>query len=124
MIGMPIKIRMIPFQAMKTPMNRRLILSLAGITRFLAIFARGHTAEVSQIGPVRSARPYYLDWTEELNAMFVHIGGSPQALTEINKRGIFDLNQFFNSQYFWTDKSLKTAIEHPKFTSLDNLIFP
>ena len=73
-------------------------LAEGGITRFLAIYARGHTAEVPQIGPVRSARPYYIDWVEELGAMFVHIGGSPQALTEINKRDIFDLNQFFNSQ--------------------------
>jgi len=98
-------------------------LAEGGITRFLAIYACGHTTEVPQIGPVRSARPYYIDWVEELGAMFVHIGGSPQALTEINKRGIFDLNQFFNSQYFWTDKSLKTAIEHTKFTSLDKLAF-
>ena len=98
-------------------------LAEGGITRFLAIYARGHTAEVPQIGPVRSARPYYLDWTEELGAMFVHIGGSPQALTEINKRGIFDLNQFFNSKYFWRDKTLKAASEHTLFTSLDKLIF-
>lgn len=98
-------------------------LAEGGITRFLAVYARGQTAEVPQIGPVRSARPYYIDWVEELGAMFVHIGGSPAALKEIDKRDIFDLNQFFNSQYFWTDKSLKTAVEHTKFTSLDKLIF-
>jgi len=98
-------------------------LAEGGITRFLAIYARGHTADVPQIGPVRSARPYYLDWTDELGAMFVHIGGSPQALTEINKRGIFDLNQFFNSKYFWRDKTIKTASEHTLFTSLDKLIY-
>ncbi|TAN57734.1 DUF3048 domain-containing protein, partial [Patescibacteria group bacterium] len=50
-------------------------------------------------------------------------GGSPQALTEINKRGIFDLNQFFNSKYFWRDKTLKAASEHTLFTSLDKLTY-
>lgn len=98
-------------------------LAEGGITRFLAVYARGQTAEVPQIGPVRSARPYYVDWAEELGAMFVHIGGSPQALKEIDKRKIFDLNQFFNSKYFWTDKTLKKAVEHTKFTSLDKMVF-
>jgi hypothetical protein len=53
-----------------------------GITRFLAVFERG--MNVSEIGPVRSARPYFLDWVLELGpSLFLHVGGSPDALARI-----------------------------------------
>ncbi|MBP9748786.1 DUF3048 domain-containing protein [Patescibacteria group bacterium] len=70
-----------------------------GITRLLAVF--DPTRTVPEIGPVRSARPYYLDWAGELDAMYVHVGGSPEALTKIATTGIRDLNQFFADKYFW-----------------------
>ncbi len=47
-------------------------LAEGGITRFLALFA-GHNADL--IGPVRSMRPYYLEWCAEYEAMCVHIAG-------------------------------------------------
>jgi Protein of unknown function (DUF3048) N-terminal domain/Protein of unknown function (DUF3048) C-terminal domain len=53
-----------------------------GISRFLAFFARGNS--VPEIGPVRSARPYFLDWVKDAGpALFVHIGGSPEAMARI-----------------------------------------
>jgi hypothetical protein len=52
------------------------------ITRLLAIFERG--TEVKEIGPVRSARPYFLDFISELGpSLFLHFGGSPEALSLI-----------------------------------------
>jgi hypothetical protein len=52
------------------------------ITRLLAVFARG--TDVPEIGPVRSARPYFVDWAAELGpALFLHFGGSPAALARI-----------------------------------------
>ena len=48
-----------------------------GITRYLAIFSADQTS--SQIGPVRSARAYFLNWAKELGATYVHVGGSPEA---------------------------------------------
>lgn len=77
-------------------------LAEGGITRFMVVYAGG--LNVPEIGPVRSARSYYLDWAKELNAMYAHIGGSPQALTQIPQYQIFDLNQFHNSAYFWRSK--------------------
>lgn len=71
----------------------------AGIPRLLAIFADG--SEIVKIGPVRSARPYFVDWTEEFQALFAHVGGSPEALNLIPSRAIFDLNEFFRGNYFW-----------------------
>lgn len=49
-----------------------------GITRFLAIFYCGASAEDVTIAPVRSARVYYIDWAAEYgkDPLFVHIGGA------------------------------------------------
>ena len=46
------------------------------ITRYLALF---HDHIPPLIGPVRSARPYFVTTAEDWGAPFVHFGGSPQA---------------------------------------------
>ncbi|MDF1618180.1 DUF3048 domain-containing protein [Petrocella sp. FN5] len=51
-----------------------------GITRLFAVY-QDFTGE--KIGPVRSARHYYLDFAFDFDAIFVHIGGSPQAYNAI-----------------------------------------
>lgn len=89
-----------------------------GITRFLAIFASSE--EIAKIGPVRSARTAFLDIVKELGAVFVHVGGSPEALANIPNAGIIDLNQMYNSQYFDRDRErLKKGIarEHTLYTN-------
>jgi len=74
-----------------------------GITRFMAIYSASSTAE--QVGPVRSARPYYLDWASEYgDALYMHCGGSSDGLKEIKKMNIFDANEFFRGPYFWRDR--------------------
>ena len=57
----------------------------AGETRLLALF-KGQDIDV--IGPVRSARDYFIDYAQENDAIFVHFGGSPQALARRNSTGI------------------------------------
>lgn len=90
-------------------------LAEGGITRFLGIFTL--TRVVEAIGPVRSARPYYVDWARGYKALYVHAGGSPKGLTRITSVGVSDLNQFFNSQYFYRDRSRNVASEHTLYTS-------
>lgn len=47
------------------------------ITRFLAVFYCGAQAVETQVGPVRSARTYYLDWASEyVYPLYVHVGGA------------------------------------------------
>jgi hypothetical protein len=65
-----------------------------GITRFLALYQEG---QPDYIGPVRSVRPYYLDWVQGYDAAIAHVGGSPEALAQIKSQGVKDLDQFFNS---------------------------
>ncbi|NQV88857.1 MAG: DUF3048 domain-containing protein [Parcubacteria group bacterium] len=71
----------------------------AGISRMLAFFYEGQ--EIEKIGPVRSARPYYLDWNNELDALYTHVGGSNAALDLIASGSTFDFNQYWWGSYFW-----------------------
>jgi hypothetical protein len=65
----------------------------AGITRFLALYQE---AQPDNIGPVRSSRPYYLDWAMAFDAGYAHVGGSPDALQRIKDINVKDLDQFYN----------------------------
>ncbi len=65
-----------------------------GITRFLTLF---QDAQPDYIGPVRSVRPYYLDWLQGFDAAVAHAGGSNDALAKIKSDGVKDLDQFFNA---------------------------
>ena len=57
-----------------------------GETRLMALF-KG--ADVDKIGPVRSARHYFIDYAMENDAIYVHFGQSPQAQSDIKKYSIY-----------------------------------
>jgi Protein of unknown function (DUF3048) N-terminal domain/Protein of unknown function (DUF3048) C-terminal domain len=67
-----------------------------GITRFIAIF---QDSEPDYIGPVRSVRPYYIQWAMGFDAAIAHAGGSTQALNDLKAWGAKDLNH--HNSYFW-----------------------
>ncbi|MDD5342641.1 MAG: DUF3048 domain-containing protein [Patescibacteria group bacterium] len=85
-----------------------------GATRIMAVFTGG-TSE--KIGPVRSARPYYIEWVSEYDAFYGHVGGSPDALAAISGLGIKDFSQFSNGQYFWRDQ--ERYAPHNVYTSTE-----
>lgn len=60
-----------------------------GITRFLAVFL---TQDADVVGPVRSARHYFVPWANEYQAPLVHIGASPQGFAALAASPIADLN--------------------------------
>ena len=85
-----------------------------GITRLMAVFDASTT--VDKIGPVRSARPYFVEWAQGLNALYAHVGGSPEALNRIGGMTTFrNLDEMANSKYFWRADS-RTA-PHNVYTS-------
>lgn len=88
-----------------------------GITRFMAIFG-GEQAK--EIWPVRSARPYYLEWASEYKALYAHCGGSPEALQLISAYYEPDLNQMYNPQYFWRGRG---SSPHNLYTSTELLTY-
>ena len=87
------------------------------ITRFLAIFASSDV--LGEIGPVRSARPYYMDWAREFSALYVHVGGSPEALARMAKESFLHINEFYQGEYFW--RATKRLSPHNVYTSMENL---
>lgn len=54
------------------------------IPRYMLIFQDTIPGDV---GPIRSARQYYIEWAAEWNALYVHHGGSPQAKATLAARG-------------------------------------
>jgi hypothetical protein len=76
----------------------------ANFTRFMAIYPADEM--VKSVGPVRSARPYYLNWLAEYGSpMYMHCGGSAEALEKIVTDKVFDFNEMYNGQYFWRSDS-------------------
>ncbi|MDP2789512.1 MAG: DUF3048 domain-containing protein [bacterium] len=88
-------------------------LAEGGITRFLAIFAVNGTLN---IGPIRSARPYFVQIARAYNGVFVHAGQSTQAAEQITKTKIIDFNQFYKKYNFYNISG--RAQEHSLFTNL------
>ncbi len=96
-------------------------LAEGGSTRFMAVFDPSEI--VKEIMPVRSARPYYIEWVSEYAALYAHAGGSPKALTVIREnKDINDLDALSrNGKYFWRDKS--KGAPHNLVTSSEKMNF-
>ena len=89
------------------------LIAEGGITRIIALF-KDQTTE--KIGSVRSARHYFLDYVLENDAIFVHYGHSPQALSDIKSLKINNINGMYDAKGFFRDTSLHRAYEHTAFT--------
>lgn len=93
------------------------------ITRFLAIFLKSEYS--GKVGPVRSARPYFLDWMKESGGLYAHVGGSDEALRLLwngtSFSGVHDVDQFYYEKYFWRENVRKIALEHTMFTTVEVL---
>lgn len=72
-----------------------------GIPRYMMLF---HATVPAAVGPVRSAREYFVEWAAEWRAMYTHAGGSPQALQTLRNRGsgvwIWNADEFAWGSYF------------------------
>ncbi len=88
-----------------------------GITRFLAIY---DGRPVESIGPVRSARPYFITWASEVRGAFTHVGGSPDALNNLKKNfRVFNIDEF--SDYITIWRNNKYLAPHNAFTSIGKI---
>lgn len=109
------------------------VVAEGGITRFLAIFYC-QAAEV--LGPIRSARTYFLDFISEYgsNPLYAHVGGAntdgpADALSQIENYGwaeLNDLNQFsVGFPTFWRDYDRlghPAATEHTMYSATEKLL--
>lgn len=55
-----------------------------GIPRYMLVF---QDQQPGSVGPVRSARYYYIAWAAEWRAVYAHVGGSPQAMSTLATQG-------------------------------------
>jgi hypothetical protein len=74
-----------------------------GIPRYMLIFGEGDPAAV---GPVRSSREYFITWAAEWRAMYVHVGGSPQAMATLAASGegqlVYNADEFrWGGTFLW-----------------------
>jgi hypothetical protein len=64
-------------------------LAEGGITRFLAFYG---DQQAGTIGPIRSVRTYFVDWTLEYDAPLAHAGGNADALDLIGPLGMKNMD--------------------------------
>lgn len=74
-------------------------LAEGGIPRFLAVFVQD---DMKYVGPIRSARPYFVQWAKEYDGPYLHAGGSQDALGEIRRWKLADIEALkgATSKYF------------------------
>lgn len=93
-------------------------------TRLMAIFK---DLDEGTVGPIRSARHYFLDYAAEYDAIYAHLGLSPKAGEDMETYGTNNINgQIYDTgkeragaAIYWRDKSRKAP--HNAYTSLETI---
>jgi hypothetical protein len=67
-----------------------------GIPRYMLVF---QDQIPKAVGPIRSSREYFIEWAAEYRALYVHAGGSPQALATLRESG--------NGSLVWNAEGLR-----------------
>ena len=90
------------------------------LTRLLAVYKDIEDVEQT-IGPVRSARPVFIDYALENDSIFVHYGYSDKAKDEIdNKKIINNVNGLVADSAFWRTKEKKAP--HNALTNMKRIM--
>jgi hypothetical protein len=94
------------------------ILAEGDITRFLAVF---QSEKPANIGPVRSARDYYIYLAKGLNALYIAHGYSPEAKKLLNGNYIDNLNgMVYDGTLFKRSKTRKAP--HNSYITYENIL--
>lgn len=86
-----------------------------GITRMLLMYADASRIP-EKVGPIRSARHYFVDIAEGFDGIFVHFGFSPYAKSQIANHGVNNINGLYDN-YFYRDTSRGVSSEHTAYTT-------
>ncbi|MCC8022322.1 MAG: DUF3048 domain-containing protein [Clostridiales bacterium] len=93
----------------------------AGVTRMMWLFA-DYNDIPEKVGPIRSARTYFVQMAQSMDAIFVHWGGSDTAYELINQINMDDIDgMHYSDVYFFRDTTRSVAIEHRGVSSGDRL---
>ena len=92
-----------------------------GIPRYMLVF---QDEQPGSVGPVRSARYYYITWAAEWRAVYAHVGGSPQALSTLAAQGqgqlVYNADEFRWGGIFF-HRITERASPHNAYTDGDLL---
>lgn len=90
-----------------------------GITRYLCVFK--DYSNLTKLGPVRSARHYYVQVASMLDAYYGHVGWSEYAEQEIAMRGVDNLNGLtaLSNVMYYRDNS--RSAPHNVYTDSDKI---
>lgn len=89
-------------------------------TRYLGLF-KSKLPDVN-IGPVRSARPYFVRVAKEYDAIYAHWGGSPEGYAEIPKIGVDDLDGIaLEGINYFRNKDVNKKRPHDGYTTFNDL---
>jgi len=89
-----------------------------GATRIMAIY---HHTYPKKVGPIRSARPYFMQIAKSLKAYFVHCGGSPQAYRLFKQNFIPHIDAIYTGGGIFYRTSDRKA-PHNLYSSMEKLI--
>ncbi len=89
------------------------------LTRLMAVY-KNVKDKTASIGPVRSARPVFLDYAMENGSIFVHFGYSNRAKDDIEKLKINNVNGLIASSPFWRTKEKKAP--HNVLTNMEKIL--
>lgn len=89
------------------------------ICRLFAVF---QDFDAEKIGPIRSARHYFLDFAFDFDAIYVHYGQSPQAIAAIKKLDPPSLNGLSGLDTIMTYQDPKRVRPHSTYTSFKRLM--
>ena len=96
-----------------------------GETRLMALF-KGNAPD--EVGPIRSARHYFLDYAMENDAIYAHLGMSPQAEDDFEEFDIDHINgQIYDtgrarteSSLFWRESHKRAP--HNAYTNTESIL--
>ncbi|MBS4535278.1 DUF3048 domain-containing protein [Clostridium sp. D2Q-14] len=89
------------------------------ITRYMAIYL---VNDPEVIGPVRSSRPYFLSAALEYDSLYVHCGGSPEAVEDIEKLNIDNVSCMSESNdVFYRNNEVGKSSPHNLYTNMESI---
>lgn len=86
------------------------------------LFALFQDFDAEKIGPIRSARHYFLDFSFDFDAIYVHYGQSPQATVAFNELDPPHLNGLSGLDSIMCFQDPERVRPHSTYSSLDGLM--
>ncbi len=93
------------------------VLAEGNVTRFLAIY---QSEKPANIGPVRSARPYFIDLAKGYDALFIAHGWSPRAKEILQSGTVDNINGIAHDGTLFKRASFRKA-PHNSYISYENI---